>query len=117
MLTHKPRFSSLQMRIDSAQKQLVSTVNNKRQMRYVSAGEEGELLLLASQQMILRANLAAHRFLSAPKPTVNSSMQDQLAFGGSMHMQDRGPPNDAGLAYVRPLPSPSFSPSCEWVSP
>ena len=55
------------MRIDSAEKQMISTVTNKRQQRFQKAQAEGDAQRRDQELMILRANLAARQFLSAPK--------------------------------------------------
>ena len=53
-------------RIDSAEKQLIATVANRRQAGYHKAMQEGDSLVEDANLMILRANLTAQQFLSAP---------------------------------------------------
>jgi hypothetical protein len=53
-------------RIDSAEKQLIATVANRRQAGYHKATQEGDSLVEDANLMILRANLTAQQFLSAP---------------------------------------------------
>jgi hypothetical protein len=71
-------------RIDSAQKQLVATVASRRLGTYNKTLEEGATSLAASQQNILRANLAAKSFLSRPKTNEMDGAMGQGGMGGVM---------------------------------
>ena len=64
---------------------MISTVTNKRQQRFQKAQAEGDAQRRDQELMILRANLAARQFLSAPKVKQPAQYGEQTTMDSFAH--------------------------------